>query len=422
MLATRISIITIGDELLIGQVIDTNSAWIGQRLNQAGYEVRRRMAVGDQWDDIWQALDICGSDSDLVIITGGLGPTADDITKPLLSRYFGGEMVMNASVLEHVTQIFEKKLKRPMIERNRLQAMVPETCTVLHNSRGTAPGMLFEKEKTIYVSLPGVPFEMKGLIDDEVLPILKERFPSEAIIHRTIVTAGVGESFLAERIQDWEASLPTHIKLAYLPHHGMVRLRITGRGKEETALSLELDEKVNALKVALADIMVTDRDEPIEVTVGRLLQTSNLTVGTAESCTGGYIAHLLSKHPGSSKFFKGSIVSYHNAVKESLLHVPHDTLISVGAVSAETVAIMARNAREQLGTDYALAVSGILGPDGGTEEKPVGMVWMAVADADQVHTHELRLHYDRVRNMEQTALQALHYLRRLISKRQKNQG
>jgi len=422
MLATRISIITIGDELLIGQVIDTNSAWIGQRLNQEGYEVRRRLAVGDQWDDIWQALDICSRDSELVLITGGLGPTADDITKPLLCQYFGGEMVMNAAVLEHVTQIFEKKLKRPMIERNRLQALVPERCSVLHNARGTAPGMLFEKEDTIYISLPGVPFEMKGLIEEEVLPILKKRFQPEAIIHRTIVTAGVGESFLAERIQDWETSLPAHIKLAYLPHHGMVRLRITGRGKEESALASELDERVNALKLALADILVTDRDEPIEVTVGRLLQTSNQTVGTAESCTGGYIAHLLSKHPGSSTFFVGSIVSYHNAVKESLLQVPHDTLMARGAVSAETVTSMATNARIQLGTDYALAVSGILGPDGGTTEKPVGMVWIAVADADSVHTHELRLHYDRIRNMEQTALQALHFLRRQIVKRQKNKG
>lgn len=422
MLETRISILTIGDELLIGQVIDTNSAWMGQRLNQEGFEIHRRVAVGDQWADIWQALDTCMADSQLILITGGLGPTADDITKPLLCEYFGGKMKLDEQVLQHVTDIFEKKLKRPMIERNRLQAMVPDCCTVLHNARGTAPGMRFEKNGVQVVSLPGVPHEMKGLMEDAVIPFLHQHFTRATILHKTLLTAGVGESFLAERIQSWERSLPEFLSLAYLPSYGMVRLRLTGRGTDDQKVSEALNRQFDQLLGLVEDILVTDRDETMEQVVGRLLLERGQTVGTAESCTGGYIAHLLTKHPGSSGFYQGSIISYSNPLKHRLLQVSNETLQSAGAVSEETVKQMAESARQQLQSDFALAVSGIMGPGGGTEVKPVGLVWIAVAGPEHVRAQSFQFRFDRARNIELTALQALNLVRKAILGKESKEG
>jgi len=316
------SIITIGDELLIGQTIDTNSAWIGQELNKIGVWLKRRVAVGDVWDDIWNALDAESKESDIIIITGGLGPTADDITKPLLCKYFGGKLIVNEDVLTHVKYLFDKVYRRPgpMLERNLKQAEVPDVCTVLHNARGTAPGMWFgpqppkggaqeNSNKKVFVSLPGVPHEMKGLMLNEVLPRIEKTFELPFIIHRTAFTMGTGESMIAEKIKDFETGLPGHIKLAYLPGYGMVKLRLTARGDDKEKMEKELDERFSILKELVAEWLVTDKDENLATVVIKILKEKNKTIGTAESCTGGYIAHLITSNPGSSVGYKGSIIS-----------------------------------------------------------------------------------------------------------------
>lgn len=407
-------IITIGDELLIGQVIDTNSSWMAQQLNQAGILVNSRMAVGDNREAIWKALDSMIKENDLVLITGGLGPTADDITKPLLCDYFGGKMTMHQETLDHVTNIFEHILKRPMIERNTLQAMVPDVCTVLKNEKGTAPGMLFKKNNTRIVAMPGVPHEMKWIMLNHILPNIPDWYNTGFIVHKTLLTAGIGESFLAEKIKDIEESLPEYIKLAYLPNYGMVRLRLSAWGSNKIALEKDLDNYFNQLKTKVSLHLVTDQDETMEQVIGRLLTARNQTLATAESCTGGYIAHLLSKHAGSSVFFKGSIVAYANIIKEELLDVPYDTLITVGAVSKETVTQMVQEVRVKMNTDYAIAVSGIMGPGGATAEKPVGMVWIAVASKENTIVKEFHFRFDRERNIGLTAINALNLLRQMI--------
>ncbi len=413
---TFASIITIGDELLIGQVVDTNSAWMAQELNKAGIWVKRRVAVGDSRDDIWQALDEESKHADIILITGGLGPTADDITKPLLCEYFGGKLVVDEKVLAHVKYLFEKVFKRqpPFLDRNLKQAEVPDVCTVLHNARGTAPGMWFEKEGKVYVSMPGVPQEMKGLMTDLVLPRLQTHFKMSAIVSRTLLTFGIGESFLAERIKDFEEALPANIKLAYLPNYGMVRLRLTGTADEEALVGPQLQAQFETLKKLLPDVMVTDQDEPMEKVIGRLLLDRKKTMATAESCTGGYIAHRITVNAGSSEYFKGSIVSYANEVKESLLEVPHDYFFTVGAVSEEVVKDMVKGVLGKIKADYAIAVSGIMGPGGATAEKPVGMVWVAVGNKEKTVTQLFHFRFDRARNIEITAMNALNLLRKFI--------
>ncbi len=409
------SVITIGDELLIGQVIDTNSAFIAQELNKIGIPVKHRVAVGDVWEDIWQALDDESKQASIIIITGGLGPTADDITKPLLCKYFGGKMVVHQPTLDHVINIFTKVLKRPMIESNLKQAEVPDTCTVLMNERGTAPGMLFKKDGKIFISLPGVPHEMKWIITNHVIPLIPELFQTGVIEHRTLLTAGVGESFLAELIKDFEAALPAHIKLAYLPNYGMVRLRLTGFGFDKTALVKQIDTLFIALKENVKEFLVTDEDIPMELVVGRLLKAKGKTMATAESCTGGYIAHLVTSHAGSSAYFMGSVVSYDNSIKKRILHVSEDTLQTVGAVSEDTVKQMVRSVLNIMQTDYAVAVSGIMGPAGATPEKPVGMVWIAVASKEKTVTKLFNFRFDRKINIELTATNALNLLRIFIN-------
>ncbi|KIC94487.1 competence/damage-inducible protein A [Flavihumibacter solisilvae] len=413
----KASIITIGDELLIGQVVDTNSAWMAQELNKIGVTVSRRVAVGDEWTAIWQALNEELAVSHVVLITGGLGPTADDITKPLLCEYFGGKLVVDEKVLAHVHYLFEEVYRRPMIDRNAKQAEVPDVATVLHNAYGTAPGLLFEKNNKLVIAMPGVPFEMKGIMTDEVIPLLQKRSKLPVILHRTLITAGIGESFLAERISEFETALPSYIKLAYLPHYGMVRLRLSATGFDTESMTHEIEARFEELQRLLPDVMVTNRDEPIEQVIGRLLLERGQSISTAESCTGGYIAHLITRHPGSSKYYKGSIVSYDNQVKEDLLGVTPGTLAEKGAVSEETVRQMALGALSSLKTDFALAVSGIMGPDGGSDEKPVGTVWMAVANKDEVITQKLRLRTERSRNIELTATNGLNLLRKFILER-----
>jgi nicotinamide-nucleotide amidase len=408
------TIITIGDELLIGQVIDTNSAFIAQKLNAIGVGVHQRIAVGDDAQSITKALDTAIENSHIVLLTGGLGPTADDITKPLLNRYFGGKMVVDQPTLDHITYIFEQVHKKPMIERNRKQAEVPDVCEVLFNQSGTAPGMLFKKNDCLIFSLPGVPHEMQWLTNEKVIPIVLENFQLGVIAHRTLLTAGVGESFLAESILSFETNLPESIKLAYLPSYGMVRLRLTGKSDDATSLNSQLDALFDELKENVKEYLVTDKDETLEVVVGRLLKDQNQTVSTAESCTGGYIGHLLSKHAGSSSFFTGSIVSYDNRIKTEFLDVPTNILQTVGAVSKEAVEQMAVAIRSKMKTDYGISVSGIMGPSGQTDEKPLGMVWIGVANKEKVVSKVFYLRFDRQKNIEVTANQAINLLRLLI--------
>lgn len=414
------SIITIGDELLIGQTIDTNSAFIAQEFNKIGIWVRRRVAVGDVKEDIRQALDEERKQSQIIVITGGLGPTADDITKPLLCEYFGGQLVVNEEVKAHVQYLFEKVYRRPgaMLERNLKQAEVPDVCTVLHNARGTAPGMWFRPPAgdggAIFISLPGVPHEMKGLVKDEVIPRLLKEFDMPTIVHRTAFTAGLGESMIAELLKDFEPTLPEQIKLAYLPNYGMVKLRLTARGANKETTEKELFPYFEQLQELVSEYLVTNEDEGLEIVLGKILKAKGKTMGTAESCTGGNIAQLITSIPGSSAYFKGSIVSYANEVKENLLGVKTETLKTAGAVSEETVKEMIRGALKSLKVDYALATSGIMGPDGGTAEKPVGTVWIAVGNADKTETLQLNLRFDRRRNIDMTTANALNLLRKFI--------
>jgi nicotinamide-nucleotide amidase len=438
MKTVNASIITIGDELLIGQTIDTNSAWMAEELNKIGVWVKRRVAVGDVWDDIWNALDEESKRADIILITGGLGPTADDITKPLLCKYFGGKLVVNEQVLAHVKYLFEKVFRRPgpILERNLKQAEVPDVCTVLMNERGTAPGMWFapqspdrvppsalavaqagalkDSDKKVFISLPGVPHEMKGLMNKEVLPRLQKHFKMPVILHQTFLTYGIGESFLAEKIKDWEENLPAHLKLAYLPNYGNVRLRLTGTSDDKSKLERELEQRSETLRPLIQEWLVIDDDMTIQQVVAKLLKERKQTVGTAESCTGGYIAHLLTIDPGASSNFKGTVVAYDNKVKEDILGVSHNTIESDGAVSEETVRQMVKGTLKQLKTDYALATSGIMGPDGGSEQKPVGTVWIAVGNNKKIDSQQFHFRFDRSRNIEQTSHTALNLLRKFI--------
>lgn len=414
------SIITIGDELLIGQTIDTNSAFIAQEFNKKGIWVKRRVAVGDVAEDIEKALDEESQQAQIIILTGGLGPTADDITKPLLNHYFGGKMVIDPKVAEHIEYLFREVYRKPgpIAERNKKQAEVPDVAKVLHNARGSAPGMWFEKtvkgRNVVFVSLPGVPHEMKGLLVEEVIPRLLKYFKFPFIIHRTALTAGMGESMVAERLIDFEAALPRHIKLAYLPSYGAVKLRLTAQGQQEEQLSEQINFHFDQLTALLDDILVSKADEPIEKIIGQLLLRRKKTMATAESCTGGNVAHWITRIPGASAYYNGSIVSYSNLIKEALLAVPSGTLRMQGAVSSETVEAMVKGALQQLGADYAVATSGIAGPDGGTADKPVGTIWIAAGNQDRVITKLLQLRFDREQNIEITTMQALLLLRRVI--------
>ena len=407
-------IITIGDELLIGQTIDTNSAWIAQKLNEQGIDVLRRVAVGDTKQAITTALDEEWLKASLIILTGGLGPTSDDITKPLLCHYFGGTLKVDETVLAHLHGIFTRR-NRPVLERNLKQAEVPDNCTVLFNQMGTAPGMWFEKNGKIIISLPGVPFEMKHIMEREALPRLKNHFRSDAIIHRTLFTAGEGESIIAEKIADIEASLPAHIKLAFLPDSGFVKLRLTGKGADTGQLTSELEVKQGEIAKRLGKIVIAHDDIPLEQILGTVMKEKGQTIGLAESCTGGYIGHYITQVPGASAYFMGSIVSYDNKVKENVLGVKEETLAKHGAVSEQTVMEMAVGALKTLSVDFALAVSGVLGPEGGTERVSVGTVWMAVASSTEIQTKEFRFFYDRERNKEMAAKNGMLFLWKFIT-------
>lgn len=406
-------IITIGDELLIGQVIDTNSAWIGRELNKIGIDVVQKTAISDNVEHIISAFDSAKKRARIILVTGGLGPTKDDLTKQTLATYFNSGWRKEAAVEEHIRKIFEAR-NLPILEVNLEQALVPDNCETIFNHQGTAPGMWFEEDGHIFISMPGVPYEMVSMMENFVLPRLERLDNAQHIIHKTIVTAGIGESFLAKKIETVEDNLPPHIKLAYLPHYTSVRLRFTARGEDAADMQAELDGISSRIKELAGEYVIADEDIKLEQLIGRLLKERGQMLATAESCTGGYIAHLITSIPGSSAYFMGSVVSYDNKVKMGQLGVSAETLTNVGAVSSETVEQMARGVIELLGTDYAIATSGIAGPDGGTPEKPVGTVWIAVANKHKVLPLKFNFHGTRQAVIERTSITALNMLRKLI--------
>ena len=396
------TIITIGDELLIGQTIDTNSAWIAQQLNLLGIDVFRRVAVADQEDDIQLALDEEIPRADIILITGGLGPTSDDITKPFLCKYFGGKLVVNEEVLEHVRLLFEKR-NRPFLEINRKQAEVPDVCTVLRNEMGTAPGMLFEQDGKWIISMPGVPFEMQSIMRSEVLPRLKAVFTGHAIVHRNIITSGEGESFIAEMLTNFEAALPPYIKISYLPAPGIVKLRLTAKGADVERLTAELDKLHAELAQILERIVVTLEDISWQELLGKTLLQKKATVSLAESCTGGYIAHLITQVQGSSQYFNGAIVPYQSRLKTSIVGVDRNTIEQHTAISEEAAIELAVNARKMFGSDYSLSVTGQLSFGGEDAHIQKGLVWMAVDGEKGVKTKKFQFHYNRAINKELAA-------------------
>ncbi len=411
----KIEIVTIGDELLIGQVIDTNSAWMGRQLNSAGFEVSRINSISDDEAEILSILRESSQRADVVLMTGGLGPTKDDITKITLCKYFDTQLVFDEQVFEDVKNLL--KVYVPNInELNRQQAMVPANCTVIRNSVGTAPIMWFDHGGTIYVSMPGVPSEMKNAMEKEIIPRLLKLFSNGVIVHKTVVVSGIPESSLAEMLNDFEASMPNFVKLAYLPSVGRIRLRFTGRGSNKTLLEDTLDGLIKLLKPIVGDSILAYDDLSTVEMVAAIFNSQKLTLSTAESCTGGNIAHQITKLPGSSTYFKGSVVAYHNEIKINLLDVDPAQIEQYGAVSKGVVEQMAVGARIRLGSDYAVATSGIAGPDGGSEEKPVGTIWIAVAGPSGVISERFNFGSLRERNITRSTEMALVMLKRMVDK------
>ena len=406
-------IITIGDELLIGQVIDTNSAWMGQKLNSIGVKVKQITSVSDDAEHIIAALTEARKRADLIFITGGLGPTKDDITKITLCRYFNTSLRFDEKSFEVITEIFKAR-GRGVTDTNRKQAEVPSNCEVLLNKWGTAPGMWFDDEGKVFVSMPGVPYEMKGIMENEVLPRLINRFKLPPIQHRTILTQGIGESNLSDLISSWEDKLPPYMKLAYLPSPGMVRLRISANGTNESALRSEMESEVKKLISIAGEYIYGFEEEKLESIIGELLRQQGKTLSTAESCTGGYIAHKITTIPGSSDYYIGSVIAYANRIKEKFLDVDPNIFEVHGAVSEQAVKAMAAHVKEKFGTDYSIACSGIAGPGGGTEEKPVGTVWLALATPEQVITRKFLLGRVRERVIMEASQHALNLLRKAL--------
>ena len=412
----KATIITIGDELLIGQTIDTNSAWIAQELNKLGVEVYRRVAIADKEEDIQLALDEELDRASIILLTGGLGPTSDDITKPFLCKYFGGKLVVDEKVLSHVQELFAIR-NRPFLEINAKQAEVPDVCTVLYNELGTAPGMLFEKNSKWIISMPGVPFEMQGIMTNEVLPRIKEHFASDALVHRNLITSGEGESFIAATLADFENRLPDYIKISYLPAPGIVKLRLTASGSDEAAITEELEVLQKEVADILGDIIISWEDEPFEVLLGKILKKENKTIALAESCTGGYISHLLTQVQGSSQYFNGAIVPYQSIMKHELLDVKTESLKAYSAISEEVAIELAENTRNKFKSDYSLSVTGQLSYGGEDEHVPKGVVWMAVAGQNGVKTKKFQFHYNRQLNKEIAAQMGMLMIWKYINNR-----
>lgn len=406
----KAEILAIGDELLYGQVLDTNSHWISQELDLIGVRVIRRTTVGDNREAILKAFEEAESRADIVLMTGGLGPTNDDLTKPLLAEYFQCTIELVPEALEAVKGFFEKR-GRELTPLNALQAHLPTKCTYVPNELGTAPGMWFFERGTVWMSMPGVPHEMKKLMTDHVIPRIKEQFRLPIIYHRVVKTVGIGESWLADLIKDWESNLPSHIKLAYLPSLGQVRLRLTAFGDNLLELEKDVATQVEKVLPIIEKYVFGFGTITLEEAVGRMLRERNQKVAFAESCSGGYISHLITSIAGSSDYFQGAIIPYHNHLKNRLLDVENGTLQEYGAVSEPTVIQMSEHVRDMFDADYGLASSGIAGPGGGWAEKPVGTVWIACATKTKTVTKKLQLTQDRMLNIQLTAVAVLNLLR-----------
>ncbi len=408
----KAEIITIGDELLLGQVIDTNSAYISQRLFENGIKVSKRTAVQDDAKEIKMTIDLAFQNADIIILTGGLGPTKDDLTKNTLCEYFNTELEFRQEVFEVLEKFFLERGKQVSAE-NRAQAFQPKSCISLPNVRGTAPGMMFEKNGKVLVSLPGVPHEMKGIFEEHFLPYLIKKYGFRSLYYKTVLTQGIPESVLMKKIEQWEYSLAPNIKLAYLPSPGMVRLRLTQAENLENPKEA-IAQKIEELKEIIGDDIFGYDEDTLEGNLLKILKSKNWKLATAESCTGGYIAHKITSVPGSSEVFQGSVVAYHNEIKVRNLGVKPDTLQKFGAVSRETVLEMVEGVKRTLQTDCAIATSGIAGPGGGSLEKPVGLVWVAVSTPEATHTRSFCFGHDRGRNIHQSCISALNMLRKAI--------
>ena len=409
----KTEIITIGDEILIGQIVDTNSAWMAEQLNLNGIEVYQITSVHDNHAHIVKALADAEKNADLVLITGGLGPTKDDITKNCLCEYFNTELVFYPEIFEHVRSLLSSR-NVTINQLNRDQALLPTSCTILNNSAGTASGMWFEKNGTIFISMPGVPFEMEAIMTEEVFPRLIKLGIMQSIVHKTILTYGLAESMLAEMIEGWESGLPEYIKLAYLPSAMMVRLRLSAYGTDKGMLEANINQQVKELQNIIPEYIFGFDDDNLALIIGRMLIKSSQTLAVAESCTGGNIAHFITSNSGSSAYFKGGVVAYSNEIKSKLLEVPSEMIDTYGAVSQQVAESMAIGAQKVLNADFSIATTGIAGPDGGTAEKPVGTVWIAVAGPSGVESEKFIFRHNRERNIIRSTQSALDLLRKHI--------
>lgn len=411
------SIITIGDEILIGQIVDSNSGFIAKALDRIGVEVHEMISISDNKNHIISTFEKLQNNVDLVIITGGLGPTKDDITKKTFCDYFDDQLIVNDQVLKHVTQLIEGFYKRKITQLNIDQALVPSKCTVLHNQVGTAPGMWMKKENTVFISLPGVPFEMKYIVENEIIPKIVTEYKRPYIIHKTVLTYGIGESLLAETIENWENNLPEFIKLAYLPSPGKVRLRLSARGTNKELLQQAISDNVTTLSKIIGDSIVGfDDDESLEIVIGQLLTKQNQTIATAESCTGGKIAQVLTSAAGASKYFKGGIVSYATETKISILGLSQDLIDDYSVVSAEVVKQMALNIQKLMKTDYAIATTGNAGPSKGDADAALGTVFIALATPNTVIIEECNFGQPREKVVDRAMVKSLEMLRKEILK------
>lgn len=415
MKSVKAELLTIGDELLYGQITDTNAQWMSAALSDAGIRVIRKTTVGDVEDEILKAFSEAEKRADIVLITGGLGPTSDDLTKPCLAKYFNCEVRIHEEALAEVTEFFKSR-GRELTEINRLQAALPVCCEKITNKIGTAPGMWFERQNKVFVSMPGVPHEMKLMMTDIIIPKLKQTFNTPVIYHKIIRTVGLGESFLAEKIADWESALPSHIKLAYLPSLGEVKLRLTCHGESLSVLEKEASDLSEKLNDRIGQFIYGYGNDPLEIVIGNTLRQKNLTLAAAESCTGGYLSHQITSIPGSSDYFKGSIIPYANQIKTAVLGVKEETIEKFGAVSEQAIIEMATYVRSKFNTDIGVATSGIAGPGGGSPEKPVGTVWIAYADQHQTVTKKLQLSKDRLINIRLTSVAVLNLIRLSLQK------
>ncbi|MBU0696118.1 MAG: competence/damage-inducible protein A [Bacteroidetes bacterium] len=407
-------LITIGDEILIGQIIDSNSAWMATELNKIGIKVKQITSVSDDAEHIIEALKNAEDRADIILVTGGLGPTKDDITKKTMAQYFKSKsFVLHEPTLKVVNDIF-KRYNAPLLEVNKQQALVPDNCEVLLNDQGTAPSMLFRKDKKIFISMPGVPYEMMNLMTSKVIPFIKKEFNLPAVYHRTILTAGVGESFLAEKLADIEDSLPNYIKLAYLPKLGSVRLRLSTKEHATDEIKNEVQAYISKIIDLIPEYWVAKEDIPIEKAILNLMEANKLTLSVAESCTGGFISQLITQHPGCSSVFTGGGIVYSYELKTKLLGVKKETLEKFGAVSEETITEMVLGALTNFNSDYAIAVSGIAGPDGGMPDKPVGTVWIGVGNREKTVVKKFNFGNKRLQNIERSSIAALNLLFRLL--------